>query len=72
MAQSWENFMPDEFEQIESSEKWKFGQVAIAKDFSALLQQAWLRPIEPMVSHKFPLTLRHSFLLALLEILGHI
>ncbi|KAJ0034879.1 hypothetical protein Pint_24242 [Pistacia integerrima] len=48
MAQSWENFMPEEVEQSKSSEKWKSSQAAIAKALSALLQQAWLACIHPL------------------------
>ncbi|GAV71639.1 hypothetical protein CFOL_v3_15129 [Cephalotus follicularis] len=52
MAQSWQIFMLEEVEKIESSEKWAVGQAAIAKSFSALLQQAWLssNPLECEVS----------------------
>ena len=53
MAQSWENSMPEEAEQNDSSEKWMAGQAAIAKALSALLQQAWLTPIHSLVSLKF-------------------
>ncbi|GMY28006.1 importin beta-like SAD2 homolog isoform X1 [Fagus crenata] len=45
MAQSWENFMPEELEQNESSKKWASGRATIGRAFSALLQQAWLSPI---------------------------
>ena len=53
MAQSWENFMPEELEQNESSEKWASGRATIGRAFSALLQQAWLSPICQLVSLKF-------------------
>ncbi|XP_057992891.1 uncharacterized protein LOC110632928 isoform X2 [Hevea brasiliensis] len=45
MAKSWESFLPEDFEQIESSEKWASGQAAIGKALSALLQQTWLAPM---------------------------
>ncbi|CAK7326263.1 unnamed protein product [Dovyalis caffra] len=48
MSQSWENFIPEETEQIESSEKWVCGRTAIGKAFSALLEQAWLAPMHPV------------------------
>ncbi|KAJ4721925.1 importin beta-like SAD2-like [Melia azedarach] len=48
MAQSWENFMPEEVELDESSGKWLSGQAAIAKALSALLQRAWLTHIQPL------------------------
>lgn len=48
MAQSWENSMPEEPEQNESSEKWASGRAAIGRAFSILLQRAWLSPIHPL------------------------
>lgn len=53
MAQCWENVMPEEIEQIESHEKWASGQAAIGKALSALLQQAWLTSMHPVVSLNF-------------------
>lgn len=53
MAQSWENFLREEVEVVQSSGKWESGQAAIAKAFSALLQQAWLPHIRPLVSLSF-------------------
>ncbi|PPD97876.1 hypothetical protein GOBAR_DD05130 [Gossypium barbadense] len=51
MAQSWENFMLEEVEQNDSSEKKASGQGAIARALSALLQQAWLTvPLEAEAS----------------------
>ncbi|KAF8401236.1 hypothetical protein HHK36_012168 [Tetracentron sinense] len=57
MAQTWEDSVPEEFEQNDSSEKWRSGWATIARTFSALLQQAWLTPIqatEGEVSHTLP------------------
>ncbi|KAH9766423.1 Importin N-terminal domain-containing protein [Citrus sinensis] len=48
MAQYWENFLHEEVELDQSSGKWESGQAAIAKAFSALLQQAWLTHIQPL------------------------
>ncbi|KAJ6891524.1 hypothetical protein NC651_024890 [Populus alba x Populus x berolinensis] len=48
MSQSWENFIPEETEQIESSEKWISGRTANGKSLSALLEQAWLAPMHPV------------------------
>lgn len=48
MAQSWENFLLEEVEQNDLSEKKASGQGAIARALSALLQQAWLTV--PLVS----------------------
>ena len=50
MAQCWEDSMPEEGEQKESSEVWVSGRVTIVIALSTLLQQAWLRPAELMVS----------------------
>lgn len=50
MAKSWENFLPEEIEQIESGEKWASGQAAIGRALSALLQQTWLAPMHLVVS----------------------
>lgn len=50
MSQSWENFIPEETEQIESSEKWISGRTENGKSLSALLEQAWLAPVHPVVS----------------------
>ncbi|XP_059632005.1 importin beta-like SAD2 homolog [Cornus florida] len=47
MAQCWEDSVPEEVEQNESSE-WVSGRNTIARAFSDLLQQAWLRPLQPM------------------------
>ncbi|KDP27986.1 hypothetical protein JCGZ_19066 [Jatropha curcas] len=47
MAQSWQNFLPEEIEEIESSEKWASGQATIGKALSALLHQTWLTPMHP-------------------------
>ncbi|XP_057959016.1 importin beta-like SAD2 homolog [Malania oleifera] len=44
MAHSWEDSMPEEVEESESSEMWISGQATIARGFSYLLQQAWLLP----------------------------
>ena len=49
MAQSWENFLSEDSEQKESSEKWASGRATIGRAFSALLQQAWLTPTHHMV-----------------------
>ncbi|KAJ6899691.1 hypothetical protein NC652_025981 [Populus alba x Populus x berolinensis] len=48
MSQSWENFIPEETEQIESSEKWISGRTVNGKSLSALLEQAWLAPMHPV------------------------
>ncbi|KAL9352190.1 hypothetical protein Peur_054870 [Populus x canadensis] len=48
MSQSWENFIPEETEQIESSEKWISGRTENGKSLSALLEQAWLAPVHPV------------------------
>lgn len=49
MAQSWENFLSEVFEQNEYSEQWASGRAAIARAFSSLLQHAWLATMHPMV-----------------------
>jgi hypothetical protein len=56
MAQSWENFMPEELEQNELSEKWASGRATVGRAFSALLQQAWLSPVHKLVSLWFILS----------------
>lgn len=56
MAQSWENFMPEELEQNELSEKWTSGRATIGRAFSALLQQAWLSPVHQLVGLRFLLS----------------
>ncbi|WCJ23225.1 ARM repeat superfamily protein [Euphorbia peplus] len=48
MAVSWENFLPEDIEQIESGEKWATGSLEIGKSLSTLLQQTWLAPALPM------------------------
>lgn len=50
MAKSWENFLPEDTEQTESSKKWPTGTIVIGKSLSTLLQQTWLTPDLPMVS----------------------
>lgn len=50
MAQCWEDSMPEEGEQNESSDAWVAGRSTIANALSNLLQQAWLRPAQEMVS----------------------
>lgn len=50
MAQCWEDSMPEEGEQNESSDAWLAGRSTIANALSNLLQQAWLRPAQEMVS----------------------
>ena len=59
MAQCWEDSMPEEGEQNESIEVWVSGRATIARALSNLLQQAWLRPAQEMVS------LQHSSLYVL-------
>ncbi|KAJ6312263.1 hypothetical protein OIU77_013910 [Salix suchowensis] len=48
MSQSWENSVPEETEQVESSEKWISGRTTNGKSLSALLEQAWLTPMHPV------------------------
>ncbi|XP_050216139.1 importin beta-like SAD2 homolog isoform X2 [Mercurialis annua] len=50
MAQSWENAVPEDSEQIGSSSKgkWVSGQATIGIALSALLQQTWLMPMQPV------------------------
>uniref|UniRef100_A0A5B7BY10 Importin N-terminal domain-containing protein n=1 Tax=Davidia involucrata TaxID=16924 RepID=A0A5B7BY10_DAVIN len=48
MAQCWEDSVPEEVEQNESSEMWLSGQATIARAFSDILQQAWLTPVQAM------------------------
>ncbi|KAL6952985.1 hypothetical protein U1Q18_041395 [Sarracenia purpurea var. burkii] len=55
MAQCWEDSMPEEGEQNESSEVGLSGQATIAGAFSNLLQQAWLRPAQRMEGEVAPL-----------------
>ncbi|KAK7388057.1 hypothetical protein VNO78_22860 [Psophocarpus tetragonolobus] len=45
MGQTWEDSRPEESESDESRETWAMGQVAIARAFASLLQQAWLTPL---------------------------
>ncbi|XP_030924098.1 importin beta-like SAD2 homolog isoform X1 [Quercus lobata] len=45
MVQCWENIVPEELEQNESSEKWTSGRATIGGAFSALLQRAWLSTV---------------------------
>ncbi|KAF3456470.1 hypothetical protein FNV43_RR01120 [Rhamnella rubrinervis] len=54
MAQFWENFLSEEFEHNESSEKWAPGRTTIGRAFSSLLQQAWLTPMRPLESGATP------------------
>lgn len=53
MAQSWENFLSEESEKKDSSEKWASGQATVGRAFSVLLQKAWLPPMPPLVSDNF-------------------
>ncbi|GFZ13846.1 ARM repeat superfamily protein [Actinidia rufa] len=55
MAQCWEDCMPEEGEQKESSEVWVSGRVTIVIALSTLLQQGWLRPAELMEGKAAPL-----------------
>ncbi|KAA8527975.1 hypothetical protein F0562_035156 [Nyssa sinensis] len=48
MAQCWEDSVPEEVEQNESSEMWVSGRTTIARAFSDILQQAWLTPVQPV------------------------
>jgi hypothetical protein len=48
MVQAWDNSAPDENKEHEKRE-WQLGQTAIAKTLSAVLQKAWLLPVEQMV-----------------------
>lgn len=48
MAQCWEASEPEE--QSEIGNMWGSGRTTIATAFSDLLQQAWLRPVEQVVS----------------------
>ena len=50
MGQTWEDSRPEESESDESRQNWALGQVAIARAFAALLQQAWLTPLCTLVS----------------------
>lgn len=52
MAQSWENFLSEDSDQKESSEKWASGRATIGGAFSVLLQQAWLAPTHQLVSRQ--------------------
>lgn len=47
MAQTWEDYMPDETKRQQNQE-WQCGQAAIARTFSSLLHQAWLITVKPM------------------------
>ncbi|KAL5537366.1 hypothetical protein UlMin_045412 [Ulmus minor] len=53
MAQSWENFLAEELEKNECSEKWASGRADIGRAFSALLQQAWLKPMHSLEGEDF-------------------
>ena len=53
MVQCWENIVPEELEQNESSEKWTSGRATIGGAFSALLQRAWLSTVYQLVCLKF-------------------
>ncbi|KAI8561936.1 hypothetical protein RHMOL_Rhmol04G0380500 [Rhododendron molle] len=55
MAQCWEDSMPEEGEQNESSDVWIAGRSTIANALSNLLQQAWLRPAQEMAEEAYPL-----------------
>ncbi|KAF7145239.1 hypothetical protein RHSIM_Rhsim04G0246500 [Rhododendron simsii] len=55
MAQCWEDSMPEEGEQNESSDAWVAGRSTIANALSNLLQQAWLRPAQEMADEASPL-----------------
>ncbi|KAE9455022.1 hypothetical protein C3L33_13046, partial [Rhododendron williamsianum] len=55
MAQCWEDSMPEEGEQNESSDAWVAGRSTIANALSNLLQQAWLRPAQEMAEEASPL-----------------
>lgn len=57
MAQFWENFLSEEFEHNESSEKWASGQATIGRAFSFILQQAWLTPMRPLVRQQIPFSI---------------
>ncbi|KAK1315907.1 hypothetical protein QJS10_CPA05g00115 [Acorus calamus] len=48
IAKVWEDVMPDEDEQNQSSNEYKSGWSTIAQTFSGLLQQAWLRSPQAM------------------------
>ncbi|KAK1293431.1 hypothetical protein QJS10_CPB17g00921 [Acorus calamus] len=48
IAKVWEDVMPDEDEQNQSSNEYKSGWSTIARTFSGLLQQAWLRSPQAM------------------------
>lgn len=63
IAQSWEDSVPEEIEDDESSEEWISGRTTIAKAFSVLLQQAWFKPARLMVHLTF-IKLKHSLLLS--------
>lgn len=54
MAQCWEDSMPEEGEQNESSDVWVSGRSTIANALSNLLQQAWLRPAQQMGEEDSP------------------
>jgi len=47
MGQTWENSRPEE---SESLDKWTMDHVTIARAFAALLQQAWLTPLNTLVN----------------------
>lgn len=52
MAKCWEEAVPEE-EENGSIQMWASGQEAIKKAFSNLLQDAWLRPLQEMVSFAY-------------------
>ncbi|XP_015900167.3 importin beta-like SAD2 homolog isoform X2 [Ziziphus jujuba] len=54
MAQSWESFLSEEFEQNERTEKWASCRATIGRAFSSLLQHFWLANIHPMESGATP------------------
>lgn len=53
IAHSWESFVVEESDENESSEKWATGQATIGRAFSALLQEAWLKPMQTGVGLPF-------------------
>ncbi|KAF8017772.1 hypothetical protein BT93_H2847 [Corymbia citriodora subsp. variegata] len=50
MAQCWESFISEEANEHESSEKCASGRAIIGRTFSVLLQEAWLKPKNPLES----------------------
>lgn len=51
IAHSWESFVLEESDKNESNEKWASGRTTIGRAFSALLQEAWLKPMQTLVGH---------------------